>query len=643
MTGSADSKRNLNRYGVGALILFFGIIVVLNAWICDDAFITLRTVDNFVNGYGLTWNVSERVQAYTHPLWMFLIAIFYFFTREPYLTVVLLSIAMSIVAVGFYAFRVAGSSRMAVVGILALTFSKSFIDYTTSGLENPLSYLLLGILVYLYCKVEDTPKKMLYFGLVTSALLLTRLDFGLIVAPVLIHQFWTARSFRALRYTIIGLLPLLFWELFSLFYYGFPLPNTAYAKLNTGIPQADLLAQGWEYVKATFGVDPLTFVVIAASLVAVVAMRQMRPIVIALGMVLYLGYIVRIGGGFMVGRFFAVPLYLAVIVLTYKPIVKNVYALTSVAVTIMLLGILAVPSPVFANFGFVIKEVKENLEFGICDERFCYYDATGLLNYSTGEPLPNHEWRYQGLEYRDNKTDVRAIYTAGMIGYFAGPEVHLIDRMALCDPFLAHIKIKPSEFWRIGHFGRRLPRGYLESIRIDSNVVQGQNYRELYDKIRLITQGPLLSKERLREVIRFNLYGVDKQEIPPREERHVHISDLGNVKSRGTPWDDPNNIQFGLAGLMIEFDELTHAARLEISKDSNDRYWVKLLKGSRLIWVGSLPPAEDVGSGLNVDTIVVSPAAVAEGFDHMRIEVAGGTKGFAIGHVRILDDSLSGD
>ena len=46
----------------------------------------MRTVDNFVNGYGLTWNVAERVQAYTHPLWMFLLFPIYFVLREPFYT-----------------------------------------------------------------------------------------------------------------------------------------------------------------------------------------------------------------------------------------------------------------------------------------------------------------------------------------------------------------------------------------------------------------------------------------------------------------------------------------------------------------------------------------------------------------------------
>src|SRR5262245_30077640 len=46
--------------------------VVLRSWIEEDAFITFRVVDNFVHGYGLRWNVFERVQSYTNPLWMLL-------------------------------------------------------------------------------------------------------------------------------------------------------------------------------------------------------------------------------------------------------------------------------------------------------------------------------------------------------------------------------------------------------------------------------------------------------------------------------------------------------------------------------------------------------------------------------------------
>jgi hypothetical protein len=52
-----------------SFLLLYAVVVVWKAWVCDDAYITFKTVDNFVEGYGLRWNVLERVQVHTHPLW----------------------------------------------------------------------------------------------------------------------------------------------------------------------------------------------------------------------------------------------------------------------------------------------------------------------------------------------------------------------------------------------------------------------------------------------------------------------------------------------------------------------------------------------------------------------------------------------
>ena len=61
-----SSIRTINN---NQFLFFFGaiflVVLVRSAWVSEDAYITLRTVDNFVNGYGLRWNVSERVQTYT--------------------------------------------------------------------------------------------------------------------------------------------------------------------------------------------------------------------------------------------------------------------------------------------------------------------------------------------------------------------------------------------------------------------------------------------------------------------------------------------------------------------------------------------------------------------------------------------------
>ena len=79
-----------SRYGaaplLGGVLILFTYLYAINAWMSDDAYISFRTIDNLFQGYGLRWNVVERVQAYTNPLWLFVIMLPSFFTREFYFT-----------------------------------------------------------------------------------------------------------------------------------------------------------------------------------------------------------------------------------------------------------------------------------------------------------------------------------------------------------------------------------------------------------------------------------------------------------------------------------------------------------------------------------------------------------------------------
>ena len=66
---------------------------------------------------------------------------------------------------------------------------------------------------------------------------------------------------------VIGLLPLIAWKGFTLFYYGFPLPNTAYAKiLNTGVSRTELVQQGFRYFEDLIISQPLTFFIILVGM-----------------------------------------------------------------------------------------------------------------------------------------------------------------------------------------------------------------------------------------------------------------------------------------------------------------------------------------------------------------------------------------
>ncbi len=58
----------LRRLALPGFIALYALVVLQNTWLHEDAFITYRSVDNLINGYGQTWNISERVQTYTHSL-----------------------------------------------------------------------------------------------------------------------------------------------------------------------------------------------------------------------------------------------------------------------------------------------------------------------------------------------------------------------------------------------------------------------------------------------------------------------------------------------------------------------------------------------------------------------------------------------
>lgn len=68
----------------------------MNAWLGDDALITFRTAQNLAEGFGPRWNPGERVQTYTHPLWMLIVSLGYFITGEFYFTVLGISLALTL-------------------------------------------------------------------------------------------------------------------------------------------------------------------------------------------------------------------------------------------------------------------------------------------------------------------------------------------------------------------------------------------------------------------------------------------------------------------------------------------------------------------------------------------------------------------
>src|SRR4030095_15964574 len=134
------------------MLAIFIALLVQTSWAEEDAFITLRTSDNLIHGYGLRWNVAERVQTFTNPLWMFLLAGTHLLIKKSHLTLILLSIFFSPVAVFCLILYVPQNNFGLLLAFSIPVLSKAFVDYSTSGLENPASHFLAICFVALYLR-----------------------------------------------------------------------------------------------------------------------------------------------------------------------------------------------------------------------------------------------------------------------------------------------------------------------------------------------------------------------------------------------------------------------------------------------------------------------------------------------------------
>ena len=154
-------------------LAIFTVQVLRTAWVCDDSYITFRTADNIVNGFGPVWNISERVQGFTHPLWLAIFTTAYAVTREAYYTSIALGAILSLGAVLFVGLAVARTRWSLVVTIVALLSSKAFIDFSTSGIENPLSHVLVVAFLWTWWQERPAIDRLRRLSLI-GALLMTR-------------------------------------------------------------------------------------------------------------------------------------------------------------------------------------------------------------------------------------------------------------------------------------------------------------------------------------------------------------------------------------------------------------------------------------------------------------------------------------
>lgn len=477
------------------------LLVVRSAWVCDDAYISFRTVHNFVEGHGLRWNVAERVQVFTHPLWLFLVSGLYALGADVYGASVGLSLLLTAAVGLLVAWGGPARGHWGAVAVVALASSKSFVDYSTSGLENPLLHLLLLLflreLLTLPSAGKSDPRdlegRLLRMTVLGSLLALTRPDAVLFVAPGMALAALRVGLRRALPRLALGLSPLLAWEAFSLVYYGDLVPNTARAKLQFQTSDWTRAHMGLRYLLVTCRLDPVAGPLIVGGLAFAAWTRDARVIAAGAGALAAIAYLLTIGGDFMIGRFLAAPLLVSVALVAGAPARAPRAALWPAAVTVavVLLSLTSPSSPFRVGPAYMADGSDDPL--GLADERGYYFPQTGLFGRDRpGRSVPPQRW--------DGSPPSVLVYGGGMVPFSRGPGVHYVDIYAVTEPLLARVPMELLGPYRPGHVVRAVPIGYLESLVTGQNLLVEPATAALWNDVRLATRGPLWTRARWRAI-----------------------------------------------------------------------------------------------------------------------------------------------
>lgn len=300
-----------------ALSLSLGTLVIgalSYRWVADDAMIDFRIVDNLLHGHGLVYNVGERVEVYTNPLWVVVLTV----ARILFFFLPLGTIAVGLgVGLAAFAVRVAwrlgdddagATSPQVRLGLLGFCAIPAVWEFATSGLETSLSFAWIAVAAWSVQRHPMSARSALVVGLGS----LVRPDLGVVMIALMIAQWYRARSFstprgQRLRLVVLGLTPTVVYELFRVAYFGVLVSNTALAKSATSLRPAVGWAYWWDFLSAYWLAPPL-LVAVSWWLVNQTPWRRAywrsKTVYGALmvGGLVNLLYVIAVGGDFMHAR-----------------------------------------------------------------------------------------------------------------------------------------------------------------------------------------------------------------------------------------------------------------------------------------------------------------------------------------------------
>ncbi|MEQ1508238.1 MAG: hypothetical protein ABMB14_38765, partial [Myxococcota bacterium] len=225
-------------------------------WTIDDAAICYAYARNLAAGHGLVpWPGAERVEAYSDPTWIAVLAAFQAVGLDGFTVAKPLGMLFGLPTL-WLVWRLAARAMPdhrgpgALLAPIALALNAQFAIWSASGLENGLFDLLLTAAIYrtgldrpggipwaaaLYLLVAWTrPEGVVYAG----------------IGAVIVAGLHRSRPRVVAAWLGVVAVPLAASELARLWYFAWPFPNTYYAKIAArGVSPLDWDGRGWSQLR----------------------------------------------------------------------------------------------------------------------------------------------------------------------------------------------------------------------------------------------------------------------------------------------------------------------------------------------------------------------------------------------------------
>ncbi len=453
-------------FGFGLVLVVYADLAWRRRWMSDDGLIVLRTVRQILAGNGPVFNIGERVETNTSPLWTGVLSVFGLVPGVPLEWISVL--AGLVCAVAGLFFGLDGARRLyqplafhglAPAGALVVCALPPFRDFATSGLETGLITLWLGGTWWLLVRRASTMDELRTWPVAVVAGLgpLVRPDLALFSGVALVALLLLLRPGRrcALGLLAVAAVLPLAYQVFRMGYYGLLTPNTALVK-EAG--EAEWV-RGWGYLVDL--VQPywlwLPLLILAAAVFAVTQSSTVDKTFVVLSVVPLAGalllalYVVRVGGDFMHGRMLLPALFCALLPVLALPVTRVTTAL------LILVGIWA-----FVAVGSLRPPYSaEPRAVGITDERSFWSRSTGhehpilAEDYADSPAMPAALEAIRGAvgpavlvqdyatrrwyAYPTGKPYLTvAADSMGALGLMVPLDVRLHDGYGLANPFAAH-------------------------------------------------------------------------------------------------------------------------------------------------------------------------------------------------------------